>query len=144
MTGYYRRPSSDFVLAREAVRMLLADLDAVKADLAGLKGRAVLREDIPDPAAVIAELAAPSPLGPSSCVDYHRPAGQAPAGPVRGRSVHMVVNDKRMRFLVMSDPYEQDGESVVDLRGAATGLVLEAVPLSSLDIRRWARDYHEL
>ncbi|HRJ96868.1 MAG TPA: hypothetical protein PLL78_09290 [Fimbriimonadaceae bacterium] len=133
MTGYYRRPSANVsAVARDVVQLLLGDLEAVRSEVQDLRRRSVLREDIPNPAEVAAEIARPSPLGPSSCIDHHRPVRAAKAR-VRGRSVHMVVNETRMRFQVASEPYTEDGEMVVDLRGSSTGLVLEAVPIGAVE-----------
>lgn len=110
-----------------------AEIAALRADLAAL--RASL--DCPPAAEVEAELRKPSPLLFSPC--DHLPL--KPDHPVRkGWHVRMIVNGVTMRFRVAREPYEEDGETVVDLVSIVSGTLLEAVPVANLDIRRWAAE----
>lgn len=112
-----------------------AEIATLRADLAAI--RAAL--DCPPVDEVTAELARPSVLGMSSCLEYKQRA--IADSPIRkGWYVRMVVNECSMRFRVASDVYAIDDETVVDLVGAASGVKLCGVPVSALDIRRWAAE----
>lgn len=116
-----------------------AELATLRAELAGLRAElAALRTafDCASPGEVEAEMRRPSPLGPSSCLAVvPRPE---PRPLKRGATAVMRVNGTPTRFHVLCDPYEVDGELVVDLRGSQSGVVLEGVPVADAAYRPWA------
>lgn len=126
MTAYF---GTRFRRANE-IADLMATITALRA-----------RFDCPPAAEVESELRKPSPLGFASCVDWHEPEKpQKRHAVLPGWQVKMNIGDRPARFRVLCEPYMEDGELVVDLRGVISGVTLEGIPVSALDIRRWAAE----